>query len=267
MTAPGVRIRCHELRPLIGDLAHNLAMVTESVRRAAQDGVDLLVLPELVTSGYSLTPDEARACALVRDAEEFGHLAAAAGDACVVLGFCEVEGGRIHNSAAILGGGVGPVFYRKTHLWDTEKELFGPGDTRPPVVETRFGKLAVAVCYDMEFPEVPRQVALAGADILAVPTNWPLLVTPPAGEHAPEVISAMASARASALVIACCDRAGQERGVDWTQGTCVVGSDGWVLGGTKEPDGVLDVLVSLSEDRFRISPRNHVLQDRRTDLY
>ena len=90
------------------------------------------------------------------------------------------------------------------------------------------GRVGVAICYDLEFPEVTRHLALRGADLVAVPTNWPL-VPRPDGEHPPEVVIAMAAARVNRVAIACCDRTGTERGVQWTAGATIVGVDGWVL--------------------------------------
>ena len=214
-----------------------------------------------------LTPEEARACALPAEHDQFAKWAAALGEEqALVLGFCEDGGdGRLFNSAAVLTADGLLTIYRKTHLWDTEKEIFHPGDEEPRVVTTPFGALGVLVCYDLEFPEMPRRLALRGADLIAVPTNWPLVFRPH-GEHPPEVIQAMAAARASSVAVVCCDRNAEERGVRWTQGTAVAGTDGWLLG-HKSEDGVLDVTVPLEPDRRSISQRNHVFNDRRRELY
>lgn len=100
--------------------------------------------------------------------------------------------------------------YRKTHPWDSEKDVFAAGDVAGGVLQTPAGPLGTLLCYDLEFPEVPRRLALMGAEVLAVPTNWPVVPRPP-GEHPPEVVQAMAAARASQVVIACCDRRGKYR--------------------------------------------------------
>lgn len=76
----------------------------------------------------------------------------------------------------------------------------------------------------------------------------------------------MAAARASQVVIACCDRRGEERGEQWTQGTVVVGADGW-LRGKKDDQGRLDVAVDLLANRSALSTRNNVYGDRRPELY
>jgi predicted amidohydrolase len=122
------------------------------------------------------------------------------------------------------------------------------------------------VCYDLEFAEMPRSVALRGADLLAVPTNWPWVDRPP-GQPAPEVVIAMAAARTNHLPIACCDRTGVERGQRWNEATTVLSADGWPVGGPGE-GGLLvaDVDLARSADK-RVSPRNDLLADRRPELY
>lgn len=264
MTSRTVTVRCHELAPVIADLAANLATIQDSIAAAQAAGVGLLVLPELATSGYLLTAEEARTAGLRRS--DLAELAAAIGtDLVVVLGYAESAGEGLYNSAAVLDRTGVRASYRKLHLWDSELLLFHPGDQEPPVVDTAAGRLGVLVCYDLEFPELPRQLALRGAEVIACPTNWPL-VDRPEGEHPPERIQAMAAARSSRVAIAACDRRGHERGVDWTEGTSIIGADGW-LHGEKSADGVLQAELRIEPDRHQLSERNHVFGDRRPDHY
>lgn len=262
-----MRIRCSQISPVIGAVADNVASIERELADAVADGVDLVVLPELATSGYALTPAEARTAAWQADHPVFTRWRQILADTgtSAVVGFCEDGGGVLFNSAVMIVPGVAPTIYRKLHLWDTEKLIFTPGDERPPVVETPIGNLAAVICYDLEFPELPRSLALAGADIIAVPTNWPVRERPE-GEHPHEVIHAMAAAQASGVVIATCDRAGDERGTTWTQGSTVVGADGWPRGRV-DARSRLDAVVELAHDRHQISPRNHLIEDRRPDLY
>jgi predicted amidohydrolase len=241
-------------------------MIEEAIRVAAKDGVQLLVLPELVTSGYYLLADEAEQCALPADHPIFEKWASLLGPEMVlVLGFCERGPKAIFNSAAVITHAGVIAVYRKTHLWDEEQSIFAAGSAPPPVVQTPIGPLGVLICYDLEFPEMPRALAVSGAEIIAVPTNWPL-VARPAGEHPPEVVQAMAAARASRVAIVCCDRAGSERGNIWTGGTSVIGYDGWSTG-TTDVTGRLDTTITIPSERTRIGPHNDVLSDRRPALY
>src|SRR3546814_18539616 len=84
------------------------------------------------------------------------------------------------------------------------------------------------VCYDLEFGELTRRVAVEGADLIVAPVNWPLFPRPE-GERPGEVITAMSTARTNRLASAACDRTGVERGQVWTSGTAIVDRDGWVV--------------------------------------
>lgn len=262
-----VRVRCHELAPIIGDLSGNFGLIKDAIVDAVSEGIELLVLPELATSGYYFqNKDEARSCAISIGHHVFQEWAdLLAPGMALVVGFCEDRGGEPHNSAAILSSDGLLAVYRKIHLWDEEKNIFAAGAEQPPVIDTPVGRLGVLICYDLEFPEMPRSLAVNGAEIIAVPTNWPLAPRP-SGERPPEVIQAMAAARCSTVAIACCDRSGAERGNEWTQGTTIIGTDGWPRG-AKRPCGELDAEIEISGNRSRISPLNDSLKDRRTQFY
>jgi predicted amidohydrolase len=196
----------------------------------------------------------------------FDEWAAAAGDAAVVGGFCEDgEDGNLYNSAVLVDGGGVRAVHRKLHLWDREKLVFTAGDVPPPVLETRHGRISVAVCYDLEFPELTRDVALRGADILLVPTNWPL-VPRPEHERPPEVVIAMAAARTNRMFIACCDRDGTERGQEWTAGSVVVDERGWVVATAEDGVAIANVDLSRARDKT-LGERNDAFADRRPELF
>jgi predicted amidohydrolase len=255
-------VDCRQLAPLVGDLAANRALTTAAIREAVAHGAEIVLLPELATSGYVFADrGEAASVAVTPRHELFAEWAAAANGGIVVGGFCEDgEDGRLYNSAAVVDrGGVRDV-YRKLHLWDREKLVFEPGATPPPVLLTPYGRLAVVVCYDLEFPELTRDVALRGAELLLVPTNWPL-VPRPDGEHPPEVVIAMATARTNRMFIACCDRDGTERGQEWTAGTCLIDREGWLIDG-----GKADLDLSLARDKS-LGDHNDAFGDRRPELY
>jgi predicted amidohydrolase len=232
------RIACQQLAPVIGDLAANRVIALEAIHEAVDDGADVVVLPELITSGYMFeSPEEAAAVAIGSDHEILDEWAAEAARADIVLagGFCELgDEDRIYNSAAVFDATGLRAVYRKLHLWDREKLVFAPGSAPAPVLDTRIGRLAVIICYDLEFPELTRAVALAGTQLLLVPTNWPL-VPRPEGERPPEATIAMAAARVNRMAVACADRVGLERGQEWTGGTTIVGVDGWAAAESRTP--------------------------------
>jgi len=180
-----------------------------------------------------------------------------------VIGFCECDGAELFNSAVVLTADGLLGRYRKSHLWAAENTIFGTGPEAGTVIETPIGRLGVAICYDNEFPELPRRLALAGAEVLALPVNWPM-VERPAGEHAPEIIQAMASARSSRLPTVIADRHGSERGVPWTGGTCVISADGWVC--ATSDGGPASGVLDLSADKS-LGDYNDLFADRRPELY
>jgi predicted amidohydrolase len=148
-----------------------------------------------------------------------------------------------------------------------EKLIFTAGDALPPVVETKHGAIAVMVCFDLEFGELTRRVALDRAELIAAPVNWPLFPRP-AGEHPGEVITAMSTARTNKVAIACCDRAGVERGQHWTEGSAIIDPDGWVVAsaGPGTAMAVADVDLATTHDKT-LTEFVDLFADRRVDLY
>lgn len=263
------RIACCQFAPQIGDLTANAALIDDQIRTAVGAGADVVVLPELATSGYLFTDaDEARSVALPLADNTFTEWSAAAGDSIVIGGFCERgDDGNLYNSAVMVDSGGVLASYRKTHLWDREKLIFTPGDVLPPVVKTRHGQIAMLVCYDLEFGELTRRVALDGAELIVASVNWPLFPRPE-GERPGEVITAMSTARTNRIAVACCDRSGIEREQHWTEGSVIVDQDGWVVAaaGAGSAIAVADLDLALTHDKS-LTEHVHLFADRRTDLY
>ena len=267
------RVACHQLAPVIGEPADNRALALAAIDAAAAEGAQVVVLPELVSSGYVFhDADEARALGEPADGPTLAGWAdrAAALGIVVVGGFPELgDDGRLYNSAAIVDAGGVRAVYRKAHLWDREQLVFTPGDDPPPVVDTAYGRLAVIVCYDLEFPEWARSAALRGAELLCVPTNWPREPRPD-GERPMEVLRAMVTAATLRVVIAACDRCGTERGVEWVAGSAIVASDGWLLAGPPARAEPALLIADADLERARdkaIGPLNDAFGDRRPALY
>ena len=263
------RIACCQISPRIADLAANTDLIVAAITAAVTDGAQVIVLPELATSGYMFADaDEARSAAITVAGPELTAWSAAAGPAVVIGGFCELgDDGRLYNSAAVVDADGVVARYRKTHLWDREKLIFTRGDVRPPVVATAYGAIAVMVCYDLEFAELTRRVALDGAELIAVPLNWPWFDRPE-GERPGEVITAMSTARTNRVAIAACDRAGTERGQRWMEATSIISPEGWVIAETGPGDGIAlaDIDLGLTHDKS-VTEHVDLFADRRTDLY
>ncbi len=261
-------VACAPLAPRIGEPAHNRALAAEAVARAAAAGAEVLVLPELCTSGYVFADaDEAGRFAEPLDGpavREWRDLSARHG-LVLVAGLCEARGdGRPGNSAVVLDHGELVAVHRKTHLWDREKLMFAAGEEPSPVVATSAGRLGLAICYDAFFPEVMRALALAGAELIVVPANVPVLE--PVLEPLPaEVVTAVAAAVQNRVCVAQCDRAGDERGVRWVGASAIIDADGRLLAQGGE---LLVADVDLDRTRDKCwNERNDALADRRPELY
>ncbi len=277
--AAPVVIAVAQLAIAIGEPDANRQAAAAAVAEAAAAGARLVVLPELCDSGYVFGSDASRAFAeaasLASPASDSVTLRqwrslAAAHDLVIVGGFCERgEAGRLHNSAAVVDASGTRVVYRKAHLWDKEKLVFTPGDDQPPVVDLEFGRVGVMICYDLEFPEWVRLPALAGAELIAAPVNWPA-ASWPAGERPAEVIKAQAAAATNGVFVAVADRCQDERGVSWISGSLIAGPGGYPLAGPVLADRptVLTAVCDLSRARDKsLDGDNDLLADRRPGLY
>lgn len=266
-----MRFVCQQLTPTVGDDMANHAATVAAVEDAVARGAELIVLPELCTSGYVFRDErEVETSALTIDAPiiERWRQALHGTDAVLVAGIPLREDGSIVNAAVMLDADGVLAVYRKVHLWDQERRWFREGSEPPPVVQTRQGRIAMMVCFDLEFPEMVRGVLLQGAEVIAAPTNWPAVAVP-TGERQPEVHDAMSSARLSRLFIACCDRGGSERGVTFAGASAIIGPDGWIRAASESTAATtIQADVDVGEARDKLTGlSNDRLADRRPDVY
>jgi predicted amidohydrolase len=274
-TARAVTVATVQFEPIIGDRAGNLAAIERLAKAAKTQGAEIVVLPELADSGYTFRDGEEVAAlagpvpggpsaeTLRRLAEEFGLY--------IVSGIAEQDGDRFYNSALLCGpeGYIGK--YRKLHLWNNENRLFRKGDLGLPIFDLPFGRIGIAICYDGWFPETFRQLALAGAELVCVPTNW----VPMAGaEGVPEPMANIlhkAAAHTNGLYIACADRIGIVRGQSFIGRSLNVGPQGWPISGPASADReeILLAQIDLSSvtETRTLNSFNHLLGDRRADVY
>jgi 5-aminopentanamidase len=263
-------VACCQLAPVLGDLTGNRELTAAAVTQAAAQGASVIVLPELVSSGYVFeSRDEARSCAEAPDGETVSlwrRLSAEHG-VVIVGGFCEAAGDAVYNSAALVDGGTLRCVYRKAHLWDRERLWFTPGSDTPAVVATRFGRIGVMICYDLEFPEWARLPALDGAQLLCAPVNWPWSARPE-GERPVEFVRVQADAGVNRMFVAACDRAGTERGVEWVSGSVIVDADGWPLACATAGPVTIMAECALGEALDKgVGGLSDIHADRRPELY
>jgi 5-aminopentanamidase len=268
-----VVVACCQLAPQLGDPAANRELAAVAVADAARQGASVVVLPELMSSGYVFESQaEARASAEPPDGPTVTAWAELAAEHDIVLvgGFCEATAGdEVFNSAALVDSSGLRCVYRKAHLWDAEPRWFAAGNAAPPVVPTQAGLIGVMICYDLEFPEWVRLPALDGAQLLCAPVNWPAYPRPE-GERPSEVVRVQADAAVNRMFIAVCDRVGPERGVEWVGGSVIVDPDGWPVAGGAASDESGTLMAECALDQAldkAVSPNNDVHGDRRPELY
>ncbi|MFI9627694.1 carbon-nitrogen hydrolase family protein [Streptomyces sp. NPDC052042] len=246
-----------------GHVDTNLAALDAAARRAADAGARLMVCPELFLTGYAIGADVARLAepADGPSADAVAAIAARHGLA-VLYGYPERSGERVFNTARLVGpDGAALADYRKTHLFgDFEQEWFTPGEQ--PVVQAELDgvRLGILICYDVEFPENVRAHALAGTDLLLVPTA---LMHP-----FQFVAESLVPVRAfeSQMYVAYADRTGPEGAFEFVGLSCLAGPDGTVRAraGRGEELIVGDVDTALLGASRETNP---YLRDRRPGLY
>jgi predicted amidohydrolase len=233
------------------------------------------VFPELANTGYVFESREEAlslaeqvpggpACvALSKATAEFGiH---------VVVGLTERCDDRVFNTSAVIGpnGFVGK--FRKVHLWGDENLIFEPGDLGFPVFHTPIARIGTFICYDGWFPESYRTCALAGADLICIPTNWVPIPGQEEDRPAMATVLCMASAHSNSVAVVAADRVGTERGQPFIGQSIIVSHTGWPIAGPASPDReealYADVDLAAARRDRAWNAFNNPLRDRRPEAY
>ena len=180
--------------------------------RGRRRGAQIVIVPELTPSGYVFErPAEGQVTRRARrrpDRRQWTSLATEH-DLVIIGGFAELgDDGRPlqQRRCSPTHGGVRRSTARCTS-GTPRATSSSPATQPPPVVDTKYGRIAMMICYDVEFPEWVRLPALAGADLLAVPTNWPAEPVPP-GERPMVAVNVQAAAFANRMFVAAACRVG-----------------------------------------------------------
>jgi predicted amidohydrolase len=158
-----------------GDVAGNVSRVVRAVREHGP-GADLVVAPELITTGYDLELVRRRGHELAEasDGPSVKQLAVAAmeADTTVVVGFLERNASMLYDSVATITPDGRASVYRKTHLYPAELDCFTAGQSLDTVASPA-GVLGPLLCFEHAFPDIATTLALAGAQILVIPSAVP----------------------------------------------------------------------------------------------
>lgn len=259
-----MRVAVYQMQSELKDTESNLARIARAAEAAAAMGAKLLVTPEMSLMGYALDADTA-ATAQPADGPAVEALRALCEKAglAIVAGFAERDGGHIYNSAVLVQPAGPPRVYRKCHLFgDMERRSFTPADAAPEIFEIGPFKAAMIICYDVEFPEWVRAAALAGAELLIVPTA---LVASPTNRRVAEQL-VPTRAMENQLFIVYADLAGSDGVLCYEGHSMVASPDGDFL--ARAGQGECLLVVDLEPGRFS----DHAAElpyfaDRRPALY
>jgi predicted amidohydrolase len=178
---------------------------------AESANADVVLFPELSSCGYCYDgPEEIRGFtdppSSIAPLEEVSRRH----NRLLIGGFAEEADGQLYNSAYVVSP-EGTQLYRKLHLWNKEKLIFRAG-SKPLTIEFQGHRLAIEVCYDLQFPEMAAYYSREGAEALFVPMSWAEEATGPLSGLQPYNHLAIATAFSHGIFVAVANRTGIERG-------------------------------------------------------
>ena len=261
-----------QMDPFLMDKEANLARMIDSVEQAVAKQSRLVVFPECALTGYCFESlQEALPYAETIPGPSTERLAGVCRKAQVylVLGMLEKDGDRCFNAAALIGpeGVVGK--YRKVHLPFLGVDRFvDSGDLGFEVHQTRLGRIGLNICYDGSFPESARTMALNGADVILLPTNWPT------GAEAFAEFLVNARGLENHVFSVAVNRVGKERGFRFIGRSRIVNPSGRTLA-LASPDGeeiiYAEIDPSTARDKHitRVPGKHQInrFKDRRPQYY
>ena len=248
---------------LLGQPDVNLAQVRLLAAESARQGADVLVLPELWSTGYDLGRAADYATAVTTGI--FAEIANLSKEHSIhILGSClSLLGEKQYGNTAVLFNPAGDLLgaYSKVHLFQLmdEHKYLTPGNGRC-LVQTPWGESGLAICYDLRFPELFRAYALDGAKIVFLPAEWPY----PRLAHWQTLLRARAIE--NQMYIVACNRVGTTDGTSFFGHSCVIDPWGEIVVEAGDTPVLLTVAVDL-EKVPEIRAQIPVFADRNPAVY
>ena len=246
----------------MADVPGNLAIIRRIAGETAQQGSDLVVFPEMFLTGYNIGrsvvdlaepaggPGLEALCEIAREAS-----------IAIVCGYPEKSGSVLYNAAIAIGkDGEAVANYRKCHLFGQfEADYFTAGDTFV-CCEIAGVKIGILICYDIEFPEPARVLALRGAEVLIVPTALMAPALPVTRRVVP------ARACENQVFVAYANRPDREADLEYVGESCIVGPDGEDMARAGQAEGLLYATADINALRASREKYDY-LSERRCQLY
>lgn len=253
-----MKLACFQTNVVFNNPSANAVNCVKMLHRAKAEGVDLAVFPEAFLTGYCVsTVEDAERIAIrvqcdrefdITDADESlltVQSAAIELGIHVVLGFAGKDDFGIYNGAALIEPNGRMRRYVKTHLPCLGFDMFATPGTALPVFQTDLGIIGILICYDLRPPEATRVLALRGAELVVLPTNWPVRkgVTP--------AIMCPTRAAENKIFFASCNRIGDENGFSFRGESAICDLTGEVLdsAGDEEKMIVAEIDLSLARNK------------------
>jgi predicted amidohydrolase len=258
------RVAVVQSSPRLGEAERNLRQALEHIEALGGEA-DLVVFPELFSTGYSLDAIDHRALAeAIPGGSSVQRLSAAAAHSRVAVcgGLLERDGDRVYDTAVVIDANGAPVArYRKSHLHPSEVSTFAPGHELTVAPIARGINLGVAICFEHAFPEIFAELALAGANVIAIPSAVP--------EGFGYLLELRTRARAqdNQVFVAAANLAGDDGKTKWCGCSAIVNPRGEVLafgGLEREARLSAELELALVDAERRQEP---VFQHRRPELY
>ena len=243
-----------------GDVDANLEYVRAALGRVAARGANLVVLPEMWSSGFAYRNLNELAGRTAGIVEELLELSRELG--LVIVGSMpEPHGEKVFNTAYVIDNGRLSGSYHKLHLFSLlgEDRAFDSGDSWL-LAETSVGPVGVIICYDLRFPELSRRLALEGAGVICVPAQWPK----PRQEHWRTLLRARAIE--NQLFVVACNACGPIGKLDFFGMSMIIDPKGELLAEAGEAE--VEIAAGL-DMRLMADWRAQIpcFNDRRPELY
>ncbi len=267
-----MRIAAVQMDVTLGDVDRNLQAIEDRFRECTRNGVELAIFPECAVSGYCFESlDEARPFAQSLDGPAVARMISLCRElnAFAIFGMIEHDEERFFNAAVLTGpeGVIGS--YRKVHLPFLGVDMHVQYGDRPFAVHEAGGvRVGMNICYDSAFPEGSRCLALQGADLVALPTNWP-----PGAECVAESVL-NTRALENCIYYAAANRVGEERGFQFIGRSRICAPNGTTLAvSNDESETILYADIDPEVARMKRvvrEPGRHAIDrmaDRRPEMY
>ncbi|MFY9235291.1 MAG: carbon-nitrogen hydrolase family protein [Fimbriimonadaceae bacterium] len=274
-----MKLACVQMNVAFGDWQANIAKVVSQLEKLAEGRVDLAVFPECALTGYCIEDswEAADAIALGCPGHHDGPLredqTMPIQKACSKLGIAAIVGYAWNNGMDCLNAATffradeGPEHYYKSHLPELGLDKHVMSGCELPVFDTEWGRIGILICYDQRLPEPARVLALKGADLIVLPTNWP-----EGAETSAEHVCITRAAE-NHVFYAACNRVGTENGFTFIGRSKIIGPTGKVLAaaGSEEETIYSDIdMVEARSKRIVVIPGQYelpVFGARRPELY